>query len=139
MHVRGRHAHRLGLAGLVSVCACAAAAAQEGAEKLKGFGLAEGGEVSPGIGRVLLVFVVVAALAWGMAWALRRYGARFGIGADAGAAGAAPVRALSRNSLPGGVVCHLVEAEGKRVLITVTRHGVSTLVLADAPAVETSP
>lgn len=130
-----RHARRV-CAGLAATCAGASVFAQEGAGKLKGFGLAEGGDVTPGIGRVLLAFALVAALAWVMAWALRRYGPRFGIGtaAVAGAGNGAPVRAVSRTSLPGGVVCHVVEAEGRRVLVTVTRQGVSTLLLSDAPA-----
>ena len=128
-----RHARATWLAGLLPLMAQAADTAQQNAEKLKGFGLADGGSATPGLGRVILVFMVIAALAWGMAWLLRRYGARWRIGAVAGAVGV-PIRPLARNSLPGGVACHLIEAGGKRVLISVSRHGVSSLLLGDAPA-----
>jgi hypothetical protein len=34
--------------------------------------------------------------------------------------------------LPGGIACHVIETQGKKVLITVTRNGVTSLVLGDA-------
>ena len=101
------------------------------AEKLKGFGLASSDAGSLPIGRIILVFLVVAALAWGITWALRRYGFR---GAALAAGHAATIRLLARNTMPGGVTCHLVEANGRQVLITATRHGVTSVVLGEAPA-----
>lgn len=123
----------------------AAGAAGEGAEKLKGFGLAEGSS-SPPFGRILLVFVLLAALAWGAAWLLRRFssrwGQRLGLGGMA-LTGGGPIRHVARSSLPGGIACHLVDAQGSRVLITVTRHGVTSLLLGNTEAVpppsETQP
>ena len=123
-----RHA---GLAGLVPALAQAAG---EHADKLKGFGLAEGSS-TPAFGRVIVVFLLLAAFAWSAAWLLRRYGARFGMrwGIAAVSTGT-PIRPLARSSLPGGVTCHLIDAEGSRVLITVSRHGVSSLALGPSPA-----
>ena len=43
----------------------AAEAAQSNAEKLRGMGLAESGNAAPSLWRVLLVFVLVAGMAWG--------------------------------------------------------------------------
>jgi hypothetical protein len=124
-------------AGCVPWLARAAEAAGEGAGKLKGFGLAEGSS-SPPFGRIIVVFLLLAALAWAAVWLLRRYGPRFGIGAIA-AAGAGPIRHVARSSLPGGIACHLVEAQGSRVLITVTRHGVTSLALGPVAAPVTAP
>jgi len=108
----------------------AAETAAAGADKLKGFGLASSDAGSLPIGRVIVAFLLVAALAWIATWLLRRYGFR---GAAIAAGGAASIRALARNTLPGGVSCHLVETQGRQVLITVTRHGVTSVVLGDAP------
>jgi hypothetical protein len=120
----------------------AAEATREGAEKLKGFGLAEGSS-TPHFGRIMVVFLLLAALAWAAAWLLRRFssrwGARFGL-AGIGGAGASPIRHVARSSLPGGIACHLVEAQGSRVLITVSRHGVTSLLLGAAtPPPESAP
>jgi len=118
-------------------------ATREGAEKLKGFGLAEGSS-TPAFGRIMVVFLLLAGLAWAAAWLLRRFssrwGARFGLG-GIGAAGASPIRHVARSSLPGGIACHLVEAQGSRVLITVSRHGVTSLSLGAAtpPPPESAP
>jgi hypothetical protein len=119
---------------LLPALTLAADAGQKGTEKLRGFGLAESGPSTPGIGKILLVFLLMCAFAWGATWLLRRYGAklpgRMLPGAGAGA-GATPIRQLSRSTLPGGIACHVVEAQGREVLITVTRHGVTSLVLGD--------
>ena len=100
------------------------------ADKLKGFGLASADAGSLPFGRVIVAFLIVAALAWAATWLLRRYGFR---GAAIAAGGAASIRTLARNTLPGGVTCHLVETQGRQVLITVTRHGATSVVLGDAP------
>jgi len=89
---------------------------------------------------VILVFVLLAALSWGMVWLLKKHGRRLGLaGAAAGATEASAIRHVARSSLPGGIVCHLVEAQGSRVLITVTRHGVTSLALDSAPPAGTTP
>ncbi len=109
----------------------AAEAAHTASDKLKGFGLAEGAS-TPSFGRVILVFLMLAALSWGLVWLLKKHGKRLGLGglgAGAGVTDSSPIRHVARSSLPGGVVCHLVETQGSRVLITVTRQGVTSLVL----------
>src|SRR5262245_31605928 len=129
------HAGGAVLVGAVPWVAHAAEAAREGADKLKGFGLAESSS-TPAFGRIIVVFLLLAALAWAAAWLLRRYGARFRI---AGTNVAAPIRAVARSNLPGGIACHVVEVEGSRVLITVSRHGVSSLALGAARPPEAAP
>ena len=101
------------------------------AEKLRGFGLAETA-AAPAYGRILIAFLLVAALAWASVWLMRRYGFRGPLRGLAAPGAGAQVRPLGRNTLPGGTVCHVVEVQGKTVLITVTRHGVTSLVLGDA-------
>ena len=142
MGQRVRQALGVAAASCLPWLAHAAGTAQEGTDKLKGFGLSESASTPP-FGRIIVVFLLLAALAWAAAWLLRRYsarwGARLGLNVDAGAA---PIRHVARSSLSGGVVCHLVEAQGSRVLITVTRHGVSSMLLGTAaptPAVPVAP
>jgi hypothetical protein len=106
-----------------------AQAAKSSAEKLRDLGLAGAPVEGPGLFRLLLAFALVVALAWAATWLLKRYGFR-GTRAPAGAA--TPIRHLARGALPGGIACHVVEAQGRQVLITVSRHGVSSLVLGDA-------
>jgi hypothetical protein len=128
--------------GAGAVCAPlfarAAETATAGTNKLKDFGLAASNSGSLPIGRVIFAFVLVAALAWGVTWVLRRYGFR---GALLATPGAAPIRAVARTTLPGGVTCHVIETQGRHLLITVTRHGVSSVVLGDAdpPTSPTTP
>jgi len=102
------------------------------ADKLRGFGLAESAATAPAYGRVLIAFLLVAALAWGSVWLMRRYGFRGSLGASAATGAGTQVRHLARSTLPGGIACHVVEAQGQQVLITVTRHGVTSLVLREA-------
>lgn len=112
-----------------AACSFAADVAKSDAEKLRGLGLGSSAP-SPGYGRVILVFVLVAALAWGATWLLRRYGARL---PTAATGGSVPINHLARKVLGGGVACHVVETQGRQVLITVTRSGVTSLLLGDAP------
>jgi hypothetical protein len=107
-------------------------------EKLHGFGLAETA-TTPAYGRVLIAFLLVAALAWGSVWLMRRYGLRvplgaLGAGTGTGTGTGTQVRHLARSTLPGGIACHVIETQGQQVLITVTRNGVSSLVLGAAPS-----
>jgi hypothetical protein len=121
---------------LLPVATRAAEAARSGAEKLRGFGLAPSNSASPGYGRVLVAFLLVVGLAWGATWLLRRYGAKLPASI---AGGATAIRHLARHSLAGGITCHLVETQGRQVLITVTRHGVDSLLLGEAPLVPGPP
>jgi hypothetical protein len=123
------------LAALAPGWVCAADTGHTASTRLKGFGLAEGAS-TPAFGRVILVFLVLAALSWAIVWLLRKHGKRFGLaGLATVTTESSPIRHLARSSLPGGVVCHLVEAQGSRVLITVTRQGVTSLVLEASPPV----
>jgi hypothetical protein len=112
----------------------AADATQSNVEKLRGMGLAESTGATPSLLRVLLVFVLVAGMAWGVTWLLKRYG--FRVPGALPAPEKSGLRLRSRTSLPGGVTCHLVEAQGRDVLITVTRQGVTSLVLGETAAPE---
>src|SRR5690349_1179271 len=80
-------------------------------EKLRNFGLAESRTETPGLGRVLLAFLLVAALAWASVWLLRRYGFRGSSLASGTVAAGSQIRNLARSTLPGGIVCHVVEAQ----------------------------
>jgi flagellar biogenesis protein FliO len=105
------------------------ALAQTNEEKLRKLGLASGAAPTPGIGRVILSFVLVAGLTVGAAWLWRRMGWKL---PNARAGAPENIRLLSRAVLPGGVHCHLIETQGRQVLITVTKSGVSALPLAAA-------
>ena len=112
----------------------AAEPVKTGAEKLHDFGLSGSNVGTPGYGRVLVAFALIVALAWGMTWILRRYGARFRPGVMGAAGVAAPIRLLARSTLPGGIACHVIETHGRQVLITISRHGVASVLLGEAPA-----
>jgi hypothetical protein len=124
---------RQAVSSLAVLLAPGLALAVEGAkspdERLRGLGLSGEQVGTPGLGRVLLVFLLVAALAFCASWALRRYGFKF---RSSTMAGASPIRHLARNTLPGGVACHLVETQGKQVLITISRNGISSLLLGES-------
>lgn len=132
----GLHVWLRTLPPLLPVAARAAEAAHSGAEKLHGFGLATSNGASPGYGRMLIAFLLVAALAWAVIWLLRRYGAKLPASL---AGGTTPIRHLARHSLAGGITCHVVETQGQQVLITVSRHGVDSLLLGEAPPVPGPP
>lgn len=138
--MRSRIAITVAIAALAGTCVPrmvrAADATAAGADKLKTFGLASSESGSLPIGRVIVAFLLVAALAWAATWILRRYGYR---GATAGMPAAAGVRAVARSTLPGGVTCHVVEAQGRQVLITVTRQGVTSVVLGEPPQTPVAP
>lgn len=117
----------------------AAEAASTSAEKLRNLGLAESGMSGPSILRVLLTFALAVALAWGAVWLLRRYGFKWpGKLGITGTAVSPPIKPLARSVLPGGITCHVVETQGCDVLITVTRSGVTSLVLGKSAERERS-
>jgi hypothetical protein len=128
----------LGTSLALAVLSSGTRAADE-AEKLRHLGLAESGTEAPSLLRVLLTFLLVVALAWAAVWLMRRHGFRLtGKLGLAAAPGASPIRAVARSVLPGGVTCHVVEAQGRSVLITVTRTGVSSVILGPPPGPEQS-
>jgi flagellar biogenesis protein FliO len=77
----------------------------------------------PSIGRVILSFLLTAAIAVGVAYALRRYLPKFTSGLTQGGS----LRVIERSVLNGGLRLHLVETGGERILIAENRAGISML------------
>ena len=77
----------------------------------------------PSIGRVILSFLLTAAIAVGVAYALRRYLPKFTSGLTQGGS----LRVIDRSVLNGGLRLHLVETGGERILIAENRAGISML------------
>jgi hypothetical protein len=92
----------------------------------------------PGIGRVVLGFLLTAGLAVGIAYALKRWWpgallARRPLGAQ--------IRTISRTAVTRTLVVHLVEVDGARVVIAEGRTGVGVSVIpggTSAPAASTA-
>jgi hypothetical protein len=91
-------------------------------------GLTQGGDIvtAPSIARVVFVFLLMAGIAVGAAYAVRRYSPKF----TSALAQRGPVRVIERTALHGGLRMHLVEVDGERILIAEARTGVSMLRLA---------
>jgi flagellar biogenesis protein FliO len=102
--------------------AVASASAQEPA-----IAMAQGRDIVelPGIGRVILVFLIVAGMAVGAAFALRRFSPNFARGLSQGG----PLRVIDRSSLNAGLRVHLIEVDGERILVAENRASVSLLQL----------
>lgn len=94
--------------------------------------LAQGRDIveMPSMGRVIFVFLLIAGLAVGAAYALRRYSPNFarGLMQQQG-----PIRVIDRATLNAGLRVHLVEVDGERLLIAENRTGLSMMQLR-APA-----
>jgi flagellar biogenesis protein FliO len=92
-----------------------------------------GGGVSdlaiPGLGRVVLGFVITAGLAIGVAYAIRRFWPGM---LTRGVAGRR-VRPLGHAALSRTLTVHLVEVDGARVVIAEGRAGIGLTTL-DSPA-----
>lgn len=104
-------------------CALAAEAiAQDAAPTL-----AQGRDIVelPSMGRVIFVFLLVAGLAVGAAYLLRRYSPNLA----RGLVQQGPLRVIDRATLNAGLRVHLVEVDGERLLIAENRTGVSMLQL----------
>jgi flagellar biogenesis protein FliO len=89
--------------------------------------LAQGQDIVelPSMGRVIFVFLLVAGLAVGVAYALRRYSPNFA----RGLVQQGPLRVIDRANLNPGLRVHLVEVDGERLLIAENRTGISMLQL----------
>jgi len=98
----------------------------------------------PGFGRIVLAFVVVAALAVAAVLALRRFGPQlgrgswFGSGFASGFASRGSLRVLERLQLSRELTVHLVQTERGKVLITAHRHSIAVVAL-DGPLDSTPP
>jgi hypothetical protein len=113
---------------LGSLCCAAPAAAQEVTRSLT-----MGGDAIalPGIGRVLLAFLVVAGLAVGVSVLLRRFAPKLTGGSLLPNGGS--LRVLERLHLGGDLRVHLIQTEQGRVLITTHRNSIAVVKL-DPPA-----
>jgi flagellar biogenesis protein FliO len=116
------------VAGLAPACWSLSAHAQQATDSLA---MATGPIALPGIGRVVLAFVLVAALAVGTAVALRRFGSKL---APAGlfAGTSTSLRVLERLRLGADLHVHLVQTEHGKVLITAHRHSIAVVKLDPA-------
>ncbi len=90
--------------------------------------LAQGRDIVelPSMGRVIFVFLLIAGLAVGAAYALRRYSPNFarGLMQQQG-----PIRVIDRATLNAGLRVHLIEVDGERLLIAENRTGLSMMQL----------
>ena len=90
----------------------------------------------PGIARVIAAFLLVAALAFGAAWALRRILPRM----SRQPAGGGRIRVLGRQSSGFGLTVHLLEVDGARVFVAENKAGLSvTLLTGSSPSSPDSP
>jgi flagellar biogenesis protein FliO len=104
--------------------------------------LATGGDLTqlglPGIGRVLFAFLLMALVAVGVSYALRRWLPAFRKRPSVGEG----IRTLARSTVSRALTVHLVDVDGVRVLIAETRTGVGMTVLpagaTSLPAAEVS-
>jgi len=104
-------------------CSVAAAQARQAAPLTQG----DDALVMPGVGKVALVFVLVAALAVGIAVVLRRVLPKFAALPAAGGS----MRVLNRLNLGGGLRIYAVQYEDRKVLLAEGRHGLALSVLKD--------
>ena len=90
----------------------------------------------PGLGRVVVGFLITAGLAIGAAHAIRR----FWPGMLTRGVSGKRVRSLGHAAVSRTLTVHLVEVDGARVVIAEGRAGIGlTTLLADAPSPPTGP
>jgi len=96
--------------------------------------LAQGRDIVelPSVGRVIVVFLVIAGLAVAAAYALRRYSPNFARGLTQ----QGRLRVIDRATLSPGLRVHLVEADGERLIIAENRGGISILQLRGPAATD---
>lgn len=111
----------------VSVWVLSFALAAEAMAQDAGPTLAHGRDIVelPSMGRVIFVFLLIAGLAVGAAYALRRYSPNFA----RGLVPQGPLRVIDRATLNAGLRVHLVEVDGERLLIAENRTGLAMLQL----------
>jgi hypothetical protein len=114
---------RLG-AGVAVLCWSQMALAQQAAKSL---GMTDDPVALPGLGRIVLVFTLVAALGIGAVLALRRFGPQLGRGTLFTPAHS--LKVLERLQLSSELSVHLVQTERGRVLITAHRNSIAVVLL----------
>ncbi len=129
----------VGVAGLIAGrSAFAATGAPNAAAPMAHLGLATQPVQLPGAGQVIFVFLCVAALAVGMAWALRRLSpgilARLKL-----PSGGVEVTVLGRQRLEPGVNLHIVSVAGERLAIVSGRSGVAMHALSSSGTSASGP
>ena len=121
-------------------CAFSAPSAPNTPSPMSHFGLATQPVPLPGAGKIILVFICVAALAVGIAALLRRWSP--GLLAKLQLPAGVEVTVLGRQRLEPGVSLHIVSIAGERLAIVTSRSGVAMhalLVSEKAPGAPTSP
>jgi hypothetical protein len=104
-------------------CAFSAPSAPDTSSPMSHFGLATQPVPLPGAGKVILVFICVAALAVGIAAILRRWSP--GLLAKLQLPSGVEVTVLGRQRLEPGVSLHIVSIAGERLAIVTSRSGVA--------------
>ena len=121
-------------------CAFSAPGAPNTPSPMSHFGLATQPVPLPGAGKIILVFICVAALAVGIAAILRRWSP--GLLAKLQLPSGVEVTVLGRQRLEPGVSLHIVSIAGERLAIVTSRSGVAMhalLVSDQAPGAPTPP
>jgi flagellar biogenesis protein FliO len=121
MEPRAGIASRVAAVLVCSVVLVASSAAQDSTPLAQGRDIVQ----MPSMWRVMFVFLLIAGLAVGAAYALRRFSPNFA----RGIAQQGPLRVIDRATVNAGLRVHLVEADGTRILIAEHRAGISMLQL----------
>jgi len=123
--MRGRMLGAVLAAAWLVACQCAfsAPAAPDTSSPMSHFGLAAQPVPLPGAGKVIVVFICVAALAVGIAAILRRWSP--GLLAKLQLPSGVEVTVLGRQKLEPGVSLHIVSIAGERLAIVSSRSGVA--------------
>jgi hypothetical protein len=119
-----------GMAVVAGGLACLSAVAQNSAQSTAHLGLATQPVTLPGAGQIVVVFLFVAALAVGLAAALRRVSPHV-LRRWQPPSGSA-VTLLARQSLEPGASLHIVSVDGERLAIVTGRSGVAVYSLSAA-------
>ena len=115
---------RVAAALALSVVLIATSAAQDATPLAQGRDIVQ----MPSMWRVVFVFLMIAGLAVGAAYVLRRFSPNL----SRGLTPQGPLRVIDRATVNAGLRVHLVEADGTRILIAEHRAGISMLQLPSA-------